>query len=189
MQRHLGDRGVCLIGVLVATIAIAIGFIVFSYQQHLHLPSVFVCESYHAISLYITDYFFNRKPATMAWQCTGRSNLQLIENLFTADLIKSERVKNAMLKVCNEDLSGVFFWLLLLIQQADIISGTRLTVAIIPHPIPTMILPSQLDTQRLSLLHTCTRMPVNICYLSSIPVLGCLTLAAARVISATFSPS
>ncbi|EFE37745.1 hypothetical protein TRV_07584 [Trichophyton verrucosum HKI 0517] len=34
----------------------------------------------------------------MAWQCTGRSNIQLIESLFTADLIRSERVKNAMLK-------------------------------------------------------------------------------------------
>ncbi|EEQ35572.1 putative protein-L-isoaspartate(D-aspartate) O-methyltransferase [Microsporum canis] len=35
----------------------------------------------------------------MAWQCSGRSNFQLIENLFTCELIKSERVKNAMLKV------------------------------------------------------------------------------------------
>ncbi|OAL65367.1 CDC7 protein kinase [Trichophyton rubrum] len=98
VQRHLGDRGLCLIGALVATIAIAIGFIGLS-NQHLHLPSAFVCESYHAISRYITDCFFDRKPATMAWQCTGRSNFQLIENLFTADLIKSQRVKNAMLKV------------------------------------------------------------------------------------------
>lgn len=43
----------------------------------------------------------------MAWQCTGRSNIQLIENLFTADLIRSERVKNAMLKVSKEDLSSI----------------------------------------------------------------------------------
>ena len=107
VQRHLGDRGLCLIGALVATIAIAIGFIGLS-NQHLHLPSAFVCESYHAISRYITDCFFDRKPATMAWQCTGRSNFQLIENLFTADLIKSQRVKNAMLKVSKEDLSCIF---------------------------------------------------------------------------------
>ncbi|EEP82111.1 protein-L-isoaspartate O-methyltransferase [Uncinocarpus reesii 1704] len=39
----------------------------------------------------------------MAWQCSGSSNAQLINNLFNSGLIKSERVKNAMLRVDRAD--------------------------------------------------------------------------------------
>lgn len=35
----------------------------------------------------------------MAWYCSGTTNAELIENLFTAGLIKDERVKNAMMGV------------------------------------------------------------------------------------------
>ncbi|KAK2877832.1 hypothetical protein FQN49_001150 [Arthroderma sp. PD_2] len=41
----------------------------------------------------------------MAWHCSGKSNAQLIENLFSSKLIKSERVKNAMLKVDRANYS------------------------------------------------------------------------------------
>ena len=33
----------------------------------------------------------------MAWRCTGETNQELVENLFKANIIKSERVKEAML--------------------------------------------------------------------------------------------
>jgi protein-L-isoaspartate(D-aspartate) O-methyltransferase len=36
----------------------------------------------------------------MAWRCSGSSNKELVENLFRADLIKSSRVRDAMMKVC-----------------------------------------------------------------------------------------
>lgn len=35
----------------------------------------------------------------MAWFCSGSTNRELIENLYREELIKSERVKNAMLMV------------------------------------------------------------------------------------------
>ncbi|PMD42531.1 protein-L-isoaspartate O-methyltransferas-like protein [Hyaloscypha variabilis F] len=35
----------------------------------------------------------------MAWRCSGSSNKELVENLFRADLIKSSRVRDAMMKV------------------------------------------------------------------------------------------
>lgn len=35
----------------------------------------------------------------MAWYCSGSTNTELVENLFKVDLIKNERVKEAMLGV------------------------------------------------------------------------------------------
>jgi protein-L-isoaspartate(D-aspartate) O-methyltransferase len=35
----------------------------------------------------------------MAWRCGGSSNTELVNNLFRANIIKSERVRDAMLKV------------------------------------------------------------------------------------------
>ncbi|KAG8629869.1 hypothetical protein KVT40_001488 [Elsinoe batatas] len=35
----------------------------------------------------------------MAWRCSGKTNTELVQNMFNAGLITSERVKDAMLKV------------------------------------------------------------------------------------------
>jgi len=35
----------------------------------------------------------------MAWRCSGNTNIELIDNLFKNDLIKSIRVRDAMMKV------------------------------------------------------------------------------------------
>lgn len=35
----------------------------------------------------------------MAWYCSGSTNTELIENLFKAELIQNERVKEAMIGV------------------------------------------------------------------------------------------
>lgn len=37
----------------------------------------------------------------MAWYCSGSTNAELVENLFKVELIKNERVKEAMLGVSN----------------------------------------------------------------------------------------
>lgn len=39
----------------------------------------------------------------MAWYCSGSTNTELVENLFKVDLIKNERVKEAMLGVGQKD--------------------------------------------------------------------------------------
>ncbi|KMU79790.1 protein-L-isoaspartate(D-aspartate) O-methyltransferase [Coccidioides immitis RMSCC 3703] len=41
----------------------------------------------------------------MAWYCSGSTNAQLVHNLFESGLIKTERVKNAMLNVDRGDYS------------------------------------------------------------------------------------
>jgi hypothetical protein len=38
----------------------------------------------------------------MAWYCSGSTNAELVENLFKVDLIKNERVKEAMLGVSRK---------------------------------------------------------------------------------------
>ena len=38
-------------------------------------------------------------PAKMAWRCSGRTNAELINNLYKANLITSERVRNSMTSV------------------------------------------------------------------------------------------
>lgn len=42
---------------------------------------------------------FTRTLVSMAWYCSGSSNAEMINNLFSSRLIKSERVKKAMLGV------------------------------------------------------------------------------------------
>lgn len=42
----------------------------------------------------------------MAWQSSGSSNQELIENLFKNGLITDERIKNAMLKVDRGDFTN-----------------------------------------------------------------------------------
>jgi len=42
----------------------------------------------------------------MAWYCSGSSNAELVNNLFTSGLIKSERVKAAMLAVDRGDYTS-----------------------------------------------------------------------------------
>lgn len=42
----------------------------------------------------------------MAWQSSGSSNQELIENLFKNGLITDERIKNAMLKVDRADFTN-----------------------------------------------------------------------------------
>ena len=37
----------------------------------------------------------------MAWRCSGSTNAALVENLAANGLIRSERVKRAMLSVCS----------------------------------------------------------------------------------------
>lgn len=37
----------------------------------------------------------------MAWYCSGSTNAELVENLFKVELIKNERVKEAMLGVSS----------------------------------------------------------------------------------------
>jgi protein-L-isoaspartate(D-aspartate) O-methyltransferase len=37
----------------------------------------------------------------MAWYCSASTNTELVENLFKVELIKNERVKEAMLGVSN----------------------------------------------------------------------------------------
>ena len=37
----------------------------------------------------------------MAWYCSGSTNTELVENLFKVELIKNERVKEAMLGVSS----------------------------------------------------------------------------------------
>src|ERR1700735_4946916 len=37
-----------------------------------------------------------RPPPTMAWRCTGRTNAELVSNLFDASIITSPRVRAAM---------------------------------------------------------------------------------------------
>jgi protein-L-isoaspartate(D-aspartate) O-methyltransferase len=39
------------------------------------------------------------KPVNMAWRCSGRTNAELIQNLFTQGLIQSPRVRDAMSSV------------------------------------------------------------------------------------------
>lgn len=38
---------------------------------------------------------------SMAWYCSGSTNAELVENLFKVELIKNERVKEAMLGVSS----------------------------------------------------------------------------------------
>lgn len=40
-----------------------------------------------------------KRYTSMAWYCSGSTNLELVENLFKVGLIKNERVKNAMIGV------------------------------------------------------------------------------------------
>lgn len=46
-----------------------------------------------------THHLLRRRLSSMAWYCTGSNNAELVNNLFNSGLIKSERVKNAMLGV------------------------------------------------------------------------------------------
>lgn len=41
----------------------------------------------------------------MAWYCSGSTNTELVENLFKVDLIKNDRVKEAMLGVSRKESS------------------------------------------------------------------------------------
>jgi protein-L-isoaspartate(D-aspartate) O-methyltransferase len=54
-----------------------------------------------------------RKQSSMAWYCSGTTNAELIENLFKEGLIKSDRVKKAMM--------GVSFTLLLPLPPPSIL--------------------------------------------------------------------
>jgi protein-L-isoaspartate(D-aspartate) O-methyltransferase len=41
----------------------------------------------------------------MAWYCSGSTNTELIENLFKAELVQNERVKEAMMGVSRPVIS------------------------------------------------------------------------------------
>lgn len=42
-----------------------------------------------------------RRRSSMAWYCSGSTNIELVENLFKVGLIKDEKVKNAMIGVSS----------------------------------------------------------------------------------------
>jgi hypothetical protein len=50
---------------------------------------------------------FRRKTTStnMAWYCSGSTNTELIENLFKAELVQNERVKEAMMGVSRPVIS------------------------------------------------------------------------------------
>lgn len=52
-----------------------------------------------AVKFYLTLLTSSRFAFTMAWRSSGRTNEELVENLYTAGIIKSEKVKNVMLEV------------------------------------------------------------------------------------------
>lgn len=69
--------------------------------------SPFSLRTYLQRSAHITGTRANRGITTsssqngkMAWACSGRTNAQLISNMWNAKLIHSDRVRDAMMSVC-----------------------------------------------------------------------------------------
>lgn len=83
--RHSSDPGTLLLS--------------FYYQNHdpakLHMRMIRRLSNISAIKQQKTKCF------SMAWYCSGSTNNELVENLVKVDLIKNERVKEAMLGVSS----------------------------------------------------------------------------------------
>jgi len=53
--------------------------------------------------VFLLVYLSHVLTSDMAWRCSGNTNAELVENLFKANLIRSARVRDAMLKVDRAD--------------------------------------------------------------------------------------
>lgn len=57
----------------------------------------YTCLKYRQVLMFLKFLSITRLVTTMAWTCSGRSQTELIENLVKTDIIKTLRVKEAML--------------------------------------------------------------------------------------------
>jgi len=62
---------------------------------------MFFDRLFTAAALVLIQRFFSptHQPAIMAWRCSGRTNAELVSNLFSAGVLNSQRVRDAMMSV------------------------------------------------------------------------------------------
>lgn len=70
-----------------------------AFTLYTSISILLLARVYQLIQPGTTPLFWSSIPSTMAWRCSGRTNTELIANLFNAGLITSPRVRDAMMSV------------------------------------------------------------------------------------------